>query len=125
MAASQDHPHESLAQAVGAIFHRQLVAFLIIWLAVGFPVTCQLHGMMSMYEMEPHQHDSNNTAPPCALHDHTTAPSMTMLLSLITSMIPDQITCYYDVSGKTLSRSVVRWPLQLVIYLPEQPPRSA
>ncbi len=125
MAASQDHPHESLAQAVGAIFHRQLVAFLIIWLAVGFPVTCQLHGMMSMYEIEPHQHDSNNTEPPCALHDHTTAPSMTMLLSLITSMIPDQITCYYDVSGKTLSRSVVRWPLQLVIYLPEQPPRSA
>ncbi len=125
MAASQDHSHESLAQAVGAIFHRQLVAFLIIWLAVGFPVTCQLHGMMSMYEIEPHQHDSNNTEPPCALHDHTTAPSMTMLLSLITSMIPDQITCYYDVSGKTLSRSVVRWPLQLVIYLPEQPPRSA
>src|SRR5260221_5187646 len=125
MAASQDHSHESLAQAVGAIFHRQLVAFLIIWLAVGFPVTCQLHGMMSMYEMEPYQHDSSNPEPSCSLHEHTTAPSMTMLLSLITSMIPDQITCYCDVSGKTLSRSVVRWPLQLVIYLPEQPPRSA
>src|SRR5689334_13669173 len=125
MAASQNRSQESLSQALGAIIQVQIVAFLVIWLAIGFPVTCQMHGTMSMYELEPHVHSSDsgtNTEFPCELHNHTPAPSMTMLLSLITSLTPDQITCHYPVYEKPLSFSSIQWPLQLNVLPPEQPP---
>src|SRR5215475_7922771 len=114
----QERPRESLAQAAGAVFRHQLVAFLVIWLAIGFPVTCQVHGMMSMYELEPHQHMGDQTSEyPCAIHAHNTAPSMTMLLSLITSWIPDQITCRSVISSESLPATAMRWPLQLTLRL--------
>src|SRR5690242_17335744 len=124
MIAGEVRSQESLTQAVGAILVRQLVAFLAIWLAVGFPVTCQVHGTMSMYELEQHDHMGAETEYPCAIHNHNTAPSMTMLLSLITSMVPDQIA-YHDVSSiQVLPVSIIRWPLQFAIHPPGRPPRS-
>ena len=67
---AQDHPQESLAQAIEVILQRQLVAFLVIWLAIGFPVACQIHGMMSMYELAPHEHSGNINEFPCTIHAH-------------------------------------------------------
>ena len=101
----------------------QLVAFLVIWLTLGFPVSCQVHGMMSMYEMDMHKHAAS-TDSPCAVHDHTNMPPMTMLLSLIVSIVPDQTVCRYIVSVENFANSTVRWPLQLNANPPEQPPRS-
>src|ERR1044071_8955221 len=106
MISGQTYPQESLSQAVGAILHRQLVAFLVIWLAVGFPVMCQLHGMMSLYDMEPHEHlghsGTSNSEYPCSIHDHSTVPGIAMLLSLITGLVPDQITCNHSTVAQKL-----------------------
>ena len=131
MIPEQTYPQESLAQAVGVIFRRQLVAFLVIWLAVGFPVMCQLHGMMSLYDMEPHEHpghgstdNTDNSEYPCAIQDHDAVPGTTMLLALITGLVPDQIDCGYRVTGQKLTAVTIRWPLQLIALPLDEPPRS-
>jgi hypothetical protein len=128
MISGQTYPQERLSQAVGAILQRQLVAFLVIWLAVGFPVMCQLHGIMSLYDMEPHEHpghrSADNSEYPCSIHDHSTVPGITMLLSLITGLVPDQIACHYSIAAQNLAPLAIRWPLQLIAFPLDQPPRS-
>ena len=128
MISGQTYPQETLTQAVGAILQHQLVAFLVIWLAVGFPVMCQLHGMMSLYDMEPHENLGHGSADhseyPCSIHDHSTVPGIAMLLTLITGIVPGQIACSHSTNEKEVSPLAMRWPLQLIALPLERPPRS-
>lgn len=127
---TRDLPNETLWQAMAAIGQRQFVAFLVIWLAVGFPVICQQHGLMTF--MEADQHAAHAVTPPdtspesqsaCSMRQHDSTPRMVMTLTTI-GLTPDIFTMTVSNTCVRLLSTNAQWPVQLCIRPPVPPPRS-
>jgi hypothetical protein len=137
-----NQPNNSLWPAVQYLLRCQVVAFVVFWLAIFAPVTCQYHGLlMDWFAPQPvHHHHSPSTvcaiaqpglpawvAPTCVhtLQGHQTTPDVTLIMSLFNVMIPGGVSCARSVRGTALpirdGGSVVRW----IVAPPEQPPRAA
>lgn len=122
--------HETLSQAVAAIAYRQFVVCLVIWLAVGFPITCQQHGTMMLFDVDQHTAHaghhvsvtSASTVPICSLGQHQTAPSDMMNLALL-GALPDGFMLESPVILRRLVPVLITWPVQLCIHPPDPPPR--
>jgi hypothetical protein len=126
---------ETLWQAMVAVAHRQFVAFLVIWLAIGFSVTCQQHGIMTQFDFELHarhvqaQHHASHGASsaseasfPCSMGEHDNAPRTLMDLTTI-GLIQDQLSMTVPDSVVRFMAASVVWPAQICFDAPVPPPR--
>lgn len=76
---------ETLLEAIGAVAYRQFVAFLVLWLIIGMPMTCQQHGMMTLLDMDLHSagshsdhtaHEKSSGEPVCSMREHQPGAAM-------------------------------------------------
>lgn len=140
---TKTYPRESLGQAVGAILRQELIALFALWLSIGFPILCQQHGLMSVFDLDTHVHPAepglvsdlalhvghelSQSADPltvqCSVTSHSSAPLMTMTLSGLIALIP-----LFELANQNVKHIWVRlpscsWPLQLTASLLDEPPR--
>lgn len=138
---------ETLWQVIWEFLQFQIGLFLMIWLSLVVPVTCQ-HGMMSLINLSIHHsydaepgHSGHNSAKrrsntqtysgnldhdsevSCHIRSSESIPRDTLLLSLLIGILPIRDTLY---ALPTLSGLIIFWaskPRQVVLPPPEQPPR--
>jgi hypothetical protein len=114
---------ETLLQALGAIAHRQFVAFLVIWLTVGMPITCQQHGSMSLLDTDAH-HAGNHNVPEsgCTLGQHQT--SATSILNLMgIGILPHRVAPIFHLEVTRLAFHIPLLPSEWTTPPPTPPPR--
>jgi len=119
------YPQESLGHAAFAVAYRQIVAFLVLTLALSAPLNCQQHGMMSLLDMQDqHDHDAGHGGDfPCSFHGHQSTPGMALsTLAGISPTIPalPQAQIVKPLPAETSPSTVNPDPAP-----PDQPPRVA
>jgi len=119
-----DHPQETFVHAFWAIIYRQFIAFIVIWLAAGIPVTCQQHGVMTFFDVAHHTSPKSETEPDlCTKGNHESAPRTTLTGGGI-GLIPEQLNLWASDASISLLDAGTLFPLLPPVPVPEQPPRD-
>ncbi len=121
----------SLWLVVQEIVRSQIVAFVVFWLAVFAPVTCQYHGMMvDWFDSPPSSFMLHLDSPPGpahvshALQNHQMTPDVTLLMSMLTMMLPGSVVFRPAVSHTSLLLGRPIYARQRVLPPLVPPPRS-
>src|SRR5450432_1142347 len=126
----QNPAQESLAQAIWAILRQELVVVFVFWLSIGFPLLCQQHGLMSVFDLDaqPHSAVHNSTSEPlavtCSVADHSASPLANMTLAGIVVVMPVAIATDYSVFQSSFRPPTFAWPMQLALPPLDEPPRG-
>jgi len=113
----------------------QVTLWLVFWLVIFAPVTCQIHGLLiPLGETSLHSHHHGGDAgAQCGTFAQTCAPniahqpttSVTMVMALFIAVLPDDISFRSTVKAARLNPRNTAWPHQPLLRQPDQPPRSA
>ena len=140
---TKTYPQESLAQAVWAILRQELVVLFALWLSIGFPILCQQHGLMSVFDLDIQNHSgdhglvtnldphashraepgANPLATGCSVANHSASPLANMTLSSIVVLLPQPIATPDSSAPELVQLPREIWPLQVTLRAPEEPPR--
>src|SRR4051794_25019710 len=102
MNESDAYPQESLQQVLLDMLRRQIAVFLVIWLVIAVPISCEHHEIMNVFGMEMpadmppmpgmmHMHHTEHEAPvpsTCSIDASSGAPMVTMAMSLYIAVMP-------------------------------------
>jgi hypothetical protein len=135
---------ESLGQALGHVLHCQVVAFVVGWLALLAPITCQYHGLLPDWPRMVQEHTRHDHAASGSCHqsiltgasasadisaclhvpqNHQTTPNITLLMSLFNAMIPGSLVLPASAQGQFLPSPGASRLRQRTLPPPDQPPR--
>jgi hypothetical protein len=146
--AEVNQPHklhaETLWQVFQEVLHDQIVAFVVLWLAAFAPITCQYHGMLvdwfdpqanSTHHQQagaafcslpmPMNESSFSGSAVCshALQSHQTTSDVTVVMSLLTAIVPQHFAFRLLAEGSILYLAEPGRPPQWIPLPPDQPPR--
>jgi len=123
----QSANQESLQQAVRAVLQRQLATFLALTLALIVPLSCDHHGMMNLFDLDPASamhagHHAPGQGSSC-VYDHTVTPGISMSVLASAGLTPSGPALPPVMGTPTGRPEGPLYPAQPDQVPPDQPPR--